>query len=131
MPAGRPRKTLDDLPENWKIDMMVLATEGGSDVEIRSKVLGNISDDLWYALIEREPEFSRTVKKCKAACEAWWTRRGREMALGSEGNATVWIFNMKNRFDWRDKQDHDVNHGGNVGFSLGAIPFDKIREQSE
>jgi hypothetical protein len=34
------------------------------------------------------------------------------MAMGEDGNATVWIFSMKNMFGWRDKQDIDHTSGG-------------------
>jgi hypothetical protein len=34
-----------------------------------------------------------------------WEKMGHEMAVSGQGNATVWIFNMKNRFKWTDRQD--------------------------
>ena len=40
-------------------------------------------------------------------CQVWWERQGRKMTTGADGNATVWIFNMKNRFSWHDKQQVD------------------------
>lgn len=106
MPAGRPKKTLDDLPKDWKAKMIELAGEGASDVELKVTALGGISNDLWYRLIDEEPEFSETVKQCTLLCETWWARLGREGAASkTDINPTVWIFNMKNRFGWKDKQE--------------------------
>lgn len=103
--VGRPRTTTNDLPEDWKQIMLDIGQEGGSAVEARC-MLG-ISESAWRTLLEDSDEFRSTEKTRQALCEIWWERRGREMATGSDGNATVWIFNMKNRFGWRDKQDID------------------------
>lgn len=112
MPAGRPKKTLDDLPDNWKLEMLTRAKDGESDVELRINALGGISDDLWYRFIEEEPEFSRTLKECRLLQESWWNAKGRGMVGGDSGNAAVWIFNMKNRFGWKDKTE--TEHKGKI-----------------
>ena len=40
--------------------------------------------------------------------------------MGEDGNATVWIFSMKNMFGWRDKQDVDHTSGGKPVQSFDA-----------
>lgn len=111
---GRPKITLEDLPEGWESRMCELAMEGASDVEIRITALDGMSDDLWYRLIDEEPEFSRTVKRCKGLCQVWWEKAGRLGAVGGEINPTTWIFNMKNRFNWRDKKDIEQTVSGSI-----------------
>ena len=90
--------------------MREAAQEGASDVEVRC-LLG-IGESGWYTLIEDDEQFCRTVKECKALCQVWWERTGRKMTMGADGNATVWIFNMKNRFGWKDKTE--TEHTGTV-----------------
>ena len=100
-PVGRPRTTIEDLPSDWQDIMRDCGQQGGSAVEARC-LLG-IGDSAWGTLLEDSEDFRRTEKERQALCGVWWERRGREMAMGQDGNATVWIFNMKNRFKWRDK----------------------------
>jgi hypothetical protein len=95
--------------------MLELAADGASAVELRCEV-GRISVDLWDRWIREDPQYSETVKECKALCEMWWEKQGRKMAAGTaDGNATVWIFNMKNRFGWKDKTE--TEHSGTIAFS--------------
>ncbi|MNY26405.1 hypothetical protein D3C86_1602520 [compost metagenome] len=109
-PKDRPNKKLQP---GWQQVMLDLAAEGASELEVRTTI--GISADLWYRWVEEEPEFSATVKDCKALCEMWWERQGRKLSTGAKGNAVVWIFNMKNRFGWRDKQE--VEHSGRVEYA--------------
>ena len=103
---GRPKKDLTELPEDWKDQIIALGERGGSDVETRAML--RISKDLWYRWLEEEPEFSETVKEARDLCEAWWVAHGREMATGDgKGMPAVYIFNMKNRFKWRDKPEEE------------------------
>lgn len=107
MPAGRPKKNLDVLPDGWQDTVIQMGMNGASDVEIIAYL--NVSKDLFYRWLDEEPEFSATIKRARTLCEAWWTRHGMMMASGeAEGNATVWIFNMKNRFKWTDKVEQSV-----------------------
>lgn len=104
-PVGRPRTTIDDLPDDWQDIIADCGQEGGSAVEMRC-LLG-IGRSAWDTLLEDSDEFRATVKKAEELCQVWWERQGRKMAVGADGNATVWIFNMKNRFSWHDKQQVD------------------------
>lgn len=119
-PVGRPRTTTSDLPECWQDIIVDCGQEGGSAVEMRC-LLG-IGESAWGTLLEDSDDFRRTVKKAQALCEVWWERQGRKMTTGEQGNATVWIFNMKNRFGWRDKQeiDHTTN-GKDLSASGDAV----------
>ena len=118
--AGRPKTQLTDLPEGWDALIHEVASNGGSQLECRSAL--GISNDLWYRLKDEEPEFSEAVKRAEEACQVWWERLGRNMSMGAidKGNATTWIFNMKNRFGWKDKLDIDqkTEHSGKVDMSL-------------
>lgn len=112
MAGGRPKdEVIDRLKEGWQARFLEMGKEGCSDVEIRAEF--GISQDLWERWLAEDQEFSVTAKAAKAACHAKWEQMGRKMAFGqAEGNPTTWIFNMKNRFGWRDKQD--IEHSGQI-----------------
>jgi len=101
--VGRPKIELTDLRKDWKKSIIELSKQGASIVEL--SVLLDISRDTFYALSDREPEFSDTVKKCKQYCEAWWLSKGRTELENKEFSYTGWYMNMKNRFSWADKKE--------------------------
>lgn len=102
MPAGRPKKTLDDLPANWKELADENYSQGGSDVELRVEY--DITHHTWDRLLKEEPEFLETIKTARQKCEAWWLKQGRDIR-DKDLNATLWYMNMKNRFGWADKSE--------------------------
>ena len=122
--VGRPKKTLEDLPENWKDIILNLKRDGGSDVECMAEL--NISRDLWYRFIKDEMEFSDTIKEGLILCEAWWLKTGREEMFQTSGgnithknlNPTLWYMNMKNRFGWKDKHEVDANISGGITVNI-------------
>lgn len=75
------------------------------------------------------PEFSDAKKIAVLACQLFWENLGIKYILNEsesfgEGqskstslNSAVWIFNMKNRFKWRDKQTDEADQI-NINFSL-------------
>lgn len=103
---GRKPMSLDKLPENWEALLVECGSQGHS-MEQMHQALG-ISRAGWISLQKSSEEFNEATQLALEASEAWWIERGRLMACGVEGNATVWIFNMKNRFGWRDVRD--INH---------------------
>lgn len=105
MPAGRPTIKLTDLPSGWKEMIIELSKEGASIVELAVEL--GVSRDTFYALSEREDEFSDTIKICKEHCEVWWLKKGRKNLENKDFSFTGWYMNMKNRFGWRDKTEVD------------------------
>lgn len=138
MPAGRPPKTLEDLPPDWKEKILEYASQGMSECEIRanlSKRGGKFCIKLWYALEEREAEFRETLKIANGLCRAWWEEQARlniNHKNGMNFEAALWFMNMKNRFGWRDKTeiDHGVSDETYDKYSALSVPelLNKINE---
>ncbi len=107
--GGRPKKTLKELPANWKSSVLDQMKEGASIEEITC-LLG-ISYPTYDRLCREEPEFSETIKRGKQLSKAWWMKQGR-LNLFTDPKSfsyTGWYMNMKNRFGWTDKQETNVN----------------------
>jgi len=106
MAGGRPTKYkkeyAEKLPDMFK--------NGESVAEVCAEL--GIWKDTFYNWVNKYPKFSDAYKKGQELSEAWWTKLGR---VGSAGKVSIqpatWIFNMKNRFKWTDKQDIDVKGG--------------------
>jgi hypothetical protein len=64
-----------------------------------------ISKDTLYNWVKKYKEFSDAIKKGVEASRVFWEELGIEMVTAGQGNSTAWIFNMKNRFNWRDKKE--------------------------
>lgn len=115
-PAHRPKEPF--VPwDGWKEDIIGLYSEGASDVEIRGLIMDKSVDrdtctfDLWDRWLNEEEDFSKTIKKGREKCQVWWENNGRVNLKDSSFSATLWYMNMKNRFNWADKQEikADVN----------------------
>tara|TARA_Y100001973_G_scaffold48395_1_gene72038 strand:- start:3106 stop:3483 length:378 start_codon:yes stop_codon:yes gene_type:complete len=111
---GRPLIKLEDLPEGWEDTIINLSKEGASIVELA--VALDISRKTLYNLSERDEHFLHTIKKCKRYCEAWWLSKGRTELDNKDFSYTGWYMNMKNRFNWADKQENknDNTHTGEI-----------------
>ena len=69
-----------------------------------------VSLDTIYNWAKEHPEFSEAKKTGTSKCRAFWEKMGRNGAGGKlKGfQGGTWIFNMKNRFSWVDKQEVTV-----------------------
>lgn len=104
-PVGRPRTTLEDLPENWEAIFEEVGRDGGGQVEVWVEL--GISQSSFSTLMKDHAKFRMAEQKRQYFCEIWWERQGRRMVAGGDGNGSVWKFNMQNRFGWRERTEND------------------------
>ena len=61
-----------------------------------------------YNWEENHQEFLDAKKEAFAACQFYWETLGMKGVEGTVGvSASIWIFNMKNRFGWKDRKEID------------------------
>jgi hypothetical protein len=113
---GRPTKYSPKLCEL----LPAMFANGESVVEVCAEL--GIHKDTFFQWVKEYPDFSDSYKKGQELSEAWWTKVGR---MGSLGKAKIqpatWIFNMKNRFKWTDRQDMNVT--GNMDITIEKPDF--------
>ena len=120
-PNGRPRKTLEALiwrgiiPTTWKEDILQMGREGKNKLHF-ANYLG-ITRDLLYRLMDREEDFSGTIKLALEYSQEWWVnkvREGFENDKSNKMNAQLWKHYMANvyRDDWKTEQSIDITSGG-------------------
>ena len=112
--VGRPKESLESLPDNWHEEVLELYSEGAADVEIKALIYqwrGTFSCDLWNRWMKEDEEFSITIKKGRMLSESWWNKSGRKNLKEKDFSYTGWYMNMKNRFGWRDKQETTLQGG--------------------
>lgn len=126
-PVGRPSKYKPEYCDQL-IEHM---SEGFSYETFAAKV--NVNRDTIYQWEKDHQDFSDAKKQAVEKCQLFWEGLGINHIINksdseSQGegfgwsksrslNAAVWVFNMKNRFKWKDKQP-DENDQININFTL-------------
>ena len=87
--------------------------ENGETVAEVCRILaGGIDRDTFYLWVHTYPKFAKAYEEGKFLSEAWWNSVGRLGAIGARPiQPAMWIFNMKNRFGWRDRPAEDEGAG--------------------
>ncbi len=102
---------------------------GGLSIESFAGRIGVCTDTVFH-WANVHPDFSDAIKKGRAMSQLWWEETGisgmkNEIPFFS---AAIWIFNMKNRFRWRDAIEIGTP-AGNVPAKVG-IPFAEFCEKA-
>jgi hypothetical protein len=101
---GRPEQYTKKYADSLAPTLADMFEEGASLAEVCHKI--GCCKESFYKMLEISPEFSYAYKKGMVASEAWWCTLGRAGSAGKHAiQAAPWIFNMKNRFGWKDKQE--------------------------
>lgn len=100
MSFGRPTKYKPEfcqlLMEHMKLGYSFECF--GAEVLVTEKTL--------YNWVDKYPDFLQSKRLGEKLCQKWWEKLGRGIVSGKiQGNAAVYIFNMKNRFNWSDKRE--------------------------
>ena len=109
MPTGRPTKYKPEYCQEV-IDFMA---KGLSKEAFAGEI--KVSTQQIYRWMKKHKNFRTAIRKAENACQAFWEKMGVNIAAEGQGNAAVWIFNMKNRFrntGWADATSTDLTTKG-------------------
>ena len=100
-PVGRPTIYREEFCQQL-IDHM---SQGLSMDSFAGEV--GISKKTIYNWIDRQPEFLHAYNIGLSKSQLWWEKAGRSGMFKGGFSASVWIFSMKNKFNWVDKKESD------------------------
>lgn len=117
MAGGRPTKYKKEYCK-----MLIEHMTEGLSFESFGGVVGVWKEAL-YNWVKKYPEFSNAKKEGTHKCMLFYEKAGRQGMLGKIAgfNSTTWLFNMKNRFGWRDKKEIDTNLTASEGLTVNII----------
>lgn len=100
-PVGRPTKYKPEY-----CDLLIEHMTQGLSFQSFAGVVGCCIETL-YEWERSYPDFLDAKRLGLGRGRLFWEKVGIEAALGkiTGYNATTWVFNMKNRFDWTDKRE--------------------------
>lgn len=87
--------------------------------------------DTLYEWLKKHPEFADAKRLAESYGRYFWEKAGQDGMTCTDGerfNATVWVFNMKNRFGWRDSKDVDIKVE-DKSTSQGKRELDRLIEE--
>ena len=109
--TGRPSKYPTSKEDIAALhgDVIDYGREGLSKTQIAVKL--GISRTTLYSWTEKHSDFLDAIKRAQEAAQAHWEAMGMELARTGTGNATAFIFQMKNRFpdDYKDRKAVDLS----------------------
>lgn len=103
MPGGRPSK-YDPSFGNRAIEYM----GQGFSKEAFAGHLG-IAKQTLYNWMAEYPEFLDAIKHAETACLDFWERQGMHGMFAEKFGQSIWIFNMKARFGWKEAQSIELS----------------------
>lgn len=119
-PGGRPTKYRPEM-----CNQIVSLMEQGYSKEATAGHFG-VSTETFYRWLDEIPEFRDAEKLGTSKSRLFWERKGMQGTFGEleKFNAPSWIFNMKNRFGWRDLQqvEHTGSMQATININLNAPP---------
>jgi len=110
---GRPTKY-----DSKYCEMLLEHMDRGLSFEAFAGML-KVSKVTLYNWTREYPEFLNAKKIGTAASQYWWEQQGQDGLWSTterQGNSVttkamnsaIWIFNMKNRFKWADRQEQEI-----------------------
>lgn len=119
---GRPKKYTEVEIMQQKIDKYFLeCNQKKEPYTITGLALALDLDRKSINNYAKDDEFFPTIKKAKLKVENYL-----EKNLITGGNSTGTIFNLKNNFEWSDKQQ--IEHSGNVNNPFEGMSTDELRK---
>jgi transposase len=120
--GGRPSK----YKKEYCSRAIELLSEGKSVIQIAAEL--NVSRDTIYEWQKAHPEFSDSIKKGMAKSEAFWEHvlQGAASGLVSANSAAL-IFLLKNRFQWKDRIEQDIDLKGDMNI-VSLTPEERDNE---